>query len=57
MKKCAVCGRIFYAKAYWAYKIEGKSKWFCCYTHYVQGGGDGGTDRLEGKRKKWTRYK
>lgn len=56
MKKCVVCGRIFYATADWAYKIEGKSKWFCCYTHYVQGGGDGGMDRVKGKRKRSRRY-
>lgn len=53
MKKCPVCGKVFHATPGWAYRKPGK--WYCCYTHYVQGGGDGGMDRVNGKKKKWTR--
>ena len=42
-KKCPVCGKRFWVSGKWAYKLD--TKYFCCYTHYVEGGGDGGLDR------------
>lgn len=48
LKTCPICGKVFNATHRWAYRKPGK--WFCCYTHYVQGGGDGGTDMVKGKK-------
>ena len=54
-KVCPVCGKKLESTPGWAYRKPGK--WYCCYTHYVEGGGDGGMDRVNGKRKKWGRYR
>ena len=48
LKTCTVCGKVFHATPGWAYRKD--SKWYCCYTHYVHGGGDGGMDRVKGKK-------
>lgn len=48
LKTCPICGKVFNATVNWAYRKD--SKWYCCYTHYVQGGGDGGMDRVKGKK-------
>ena len=54
-KKCPVCGKRFWVSGKWAYKLD--AKYFCCYTHYVEGGGDGGLDRVNGiKRKLRSRW-
>ena len=50
-KVCPVCGKVFNATVNWAYRKD--SKWYCCYTHYVQAGGDGGLDRLNGKKRRY----
>ena len=51
MKKCPICGKRFIPTAHYAYKHNGK--YLCCYTHYVQAGGDGGLDRLNGKKRRY----
>lgn len=51
LRTCPVCGKVFHATPGWAYRKPGK--WYCCYTHYVQAGGDGGLDRLNGKKRRY----
>jgi hypothetical protein len=48
LRTCPVCRKVFNATPGWAYRKD--SKWYCCYTHYVEGGGDGGMDRVKGKK-------
>lgn len=50
-RTCPICGKVFNATASWAYRKDGK--WYCRYTHYVQAGGDGGLDRLNGKKRRY----
>lgn len=51
MRTCPICGKEFMQRSHWAYKH--KNKWCCSYTCYVQAGGDGGLDRLNGKKQRY----
>lgn len=48
---CPICGKQFVIPGKWMYRHKGKA--LCSYTCYVQAGGDGGTDRLEGKKPRF----
>ena len=48
---CPICGKKFVVPNTWMYRRNGKA--LCSYTCYVQAGGDGGTDRLEGKKPRF----
>ncbi|MDL2238158.1 hypothetical protein LJC56_10110 [Christensenellaceae bacterium OttesenSCG-928-K19] len=50
-RKCPVCKKEFHPLPEHAYKRS--RRYYCCYSCYVQGGGDGGIKRLRGKHREY----
>ena len=50
-RQCPICGKKFVPSYYWAYRSP--KGYACSYTCYVKAGGDGGLDRLNGKKRRY----